>query len=82
MAKRVEPTRAERVGAAVFYGGFLAGLGSAGFLLYLEMKDMQHSLFDQLAANSAVTLSLIAAFLTPLGIGWLLRYLISGKRWG
>jgi hypothetical protein len=74
-------TMAERVGDGLFYAGFLTGVVSAGALLYYEMKDMQSSLFDQLAANSAVTLSLIAAFLTPLGIGWFLRFLISGRRW-
>ncbi len=80
MANPAKSTR-EMIGAAVFYAGFFAGLAFAGFLLYLEMKDMKRSLFDQLAGDSAVTFSLIAAFLTPLGIGWFLRYMISGRRW-
>ncbi|MFY9656477.1 MAG: hypothetical protein WAK01_07805 [Methylocystis sp.] len=72
---------AEKVGNAVFYSGFLAGIVCAGLLLYAEMKDMKHSLFDQLLGDSGITFSLIAAFVVPLGLGWLLRYLISGKRW-
>jgi hypothetical protein len=82
MAKRRERrTSADKVGQAVFYAGFLAGVASAGLLLRLEMKDMQRSLFDQLAEDSGITLSMIAAFLVPLGIGWLLRSVISGRRW-
>lgn len=74
-------TTAEKIGQAAFYLGFVAGVAAAGYLLYLESKDIQRGLFDQLAANSGVTLSLMAAFLVPLGIGWLLRYMISGRRW-
>lgn len=82
MAKlRSKTTTATKVGNAAFYAGVVAGVAAAGYLFYLEMKDMQSSFFDQLAANSGITLSLTAAFLVPLGIGWLLRYLISGKRW-
>jgi hypothetical protein len=74
-------TTAAKIGDALFYLGFFAGIGCAGWLFYLEFKDMQRSLFDQLASDSGITLSLIAAFLVPLGLGWLLRYLIAGKRW-
>jgi hypothetical protein len=72
---------AEKVGNAVFYLGFLAGIAGAGLLLYVEIKDMKRSLFDQLLGDSGITFSLIAAFVVPLGIGWLLRFLISGRRW-
>jgi hypothetical protein len=74
-------TTAAKIGDALFYLGFFTGIAAAGGLFYLEVKDMQRSLFDQLASDSGVTLSLIAAFLVPLGVGWLLRYLIAGKRW-
>ncbi|CAJ0849893.1 hypothetical protein AMST5_00191 [freshwater sediment metagenome] len=76
-----EATAAEKVGNAAFYLGFFAGVACAAFLLYSEMKDIKRGLFDQLAGDSSITFSLIAAFLFPLGIGWLLRYMISGKRW-
>lgn len=79
------PTRAsriEKVGDAAFYLGFLTGILCAGLLLYSEIKDMKRGLFDRLLGDSAITFSLIAAFVVPLGIGWLLRYVISGKRWG
>lgn len=72
---------AEKLGKAAFYLGFLAGIVCAGLLLYVEVKDMKRSLFDQLLGDSGVTFSLIAAFVVPLGIGWLLRYFISGRRW-
>jgi hypothetical protein len=72
---------AEKVGNAAFYLGFLAGIVCAGLVLYVEVKDMKRSLFDQLLGDSGITFSLIAAFVVPLGLGWLLRYLISGKRW-
>lgn len=78
------PTRAsmaEKLGDAAFYAGFIAGIVCAGLLLYAEMKDMKRSLFDQLLGDSAITFSLIAAFVVPLGIGWLMRYVISRKRW-
>jgi hypothetical protein len=71
---------AEKVGDAAFYFGFIAGI-CAGLLLYAEAKDIKRSLFDQLLGDSGITFSLIAAFVVPLGIGWLLRYIISGKRW-
>jgi len=61
--------------------GFFAGVACAAFLLYFEVKDIKRGLFDQMAGDSSITLSLMAAFLVPLGIGWLLRYMISGKRW-
>jgi hypothetical protein len=78
---RTKASTAKRVGDAAFSLGFIAGVASAGFLLYLEMKDMRRSLFNQLAGDGSITFSLTAAFLVPLGLGWLLRYLISGKRW-
>lgn len=69
------------MGDAVFYLGFLAGVCLSASLLYLEMKEMGKSLFDALAADSGITLSLIAAFLVPLGVGWLGRLMISGRRY-
>ncbi len=72
---------AEKVGDAAFYFGFIAEIVCAGLLLYAEAKDIKRSLFDQLLGDSGITFSLIAAFVVPLGIGWLLRYMISGKRW-
>ena len=74
-------TVADRLGQAAFYLGFVSGIGFAGGLLYLEMTDMNRRLFDALAADSGITLSLIAAFLIPLGLGWFARLLISGRRY-
>ena len=72
---------ADKLGQAAFYLGFLSGIGFAGGLLYIEMHDMNHGLFDALAGDSAITFSLMAAFLLPLGLGWLARFLISGRRY-
>jgi len=76
-----QPTTADRVGDAVFYLGFVAGLLLAGSVLYLEMKEMDKGVFDALAADSAIPISLIAAFLVPLAVGWMGRFLISGRRY-
>lgn len=75
------PSLADKLGQIVFYLGFLGGIGFAGGLLYLEMHDMNHGLFDALAGDSAITFSLMAAFLIPLGLGWFARFLISGRRY-
>ena len=72
---------ADKLGKAAFYLGFLCGIGFAGGLLYLEMHDMNRGLFDALATNSAITFSLMAAFLIPLTLGWIARFLISGRRY-
>jgi hypothetical protein len=69
------------VGGAVFYLGFFAGICLASSLLYLEMKEMDKGMFDALAADSAIRISLIAAFLVPLAVGWMARFLISGRRY-
>ena len=42
---------------------------------------MNKSLFEALAGDSAITFSLIAAFMVPLSIGWVARYMISGQRY-
>jgi hypothetical protein len=68
-------------GAILFYCGFVSGLLAAGALLYGEMTKMNKSLFEALSGDSAVTLSLIAAFMVPLSLGWIARYLISGQRY-
>jgi hypothetical protein len=59
----------------------VSGLLAAGALLYGEMTKMNKSLFEALSGDSAVTLSLIAAFMVPLSLGWIARYLISGQRY-
>lgn len=71
----------ERFGSIVFYCGFFSGVIAAGALLYAEMAKMNKSLFEALAGDSAITLSLIAAFMVPLSIGWVARFLISGRRY-
>lgn len=71
----------KRFGSIIFYCGFLSGLLAAGALLYAEMAKMNKSLFEALAGDSAVTLSLIAAFMAPLSLGWIARFLISGQRY-
>jgi|GEM_PF-6262256 len=78
-----DQTRAayERFGSMVFYCGFFSGVIAAGALLYAEMAKMNKSLFEALAGDSAITLSLIAAFMLPLSIGWVARFLISGRRY-
>jgi hypothetical protein len=75
------PSLADRLGQIAYYLGFLSGIGFAGGLLYLEMHDMNRSLFEALATDSGITFSLMAAFLIPLGLGWFARYLISGRRY-
>lgn len=72
---------ADKLGQAAYYLGFLSGIGFAGGLLYLEMHDMNRGLFDALAGDSAITFSLMAAFLIPLALGWIARFLISGRRY-
>ncbi len=81
MGKYRQHNTKEIVGQAVFYLGAVAGVCLSASLLYLEMKVMGKGVFDALAADSGVTLSLIAAFLLPLGAGWLGRFLISGRRY-
>jgi hypothetical protein len=44
------------------------------------MTKMNKSLFEALAGDSAITLSLIAAFMVPLSIGWIARYFVTGRR--
>lgn len=75
------PSLADKLGQAAFHLGFVSGIGFAGGLLYLEMHDMNQGLFDALAGDSAITLSLTAAFLIPLALGWMARFLISGRRY-
>jgi hypothetical protein len=72
---------ADKLGQAAYYLGFLSGIGFAGGLLYLEMHDMNRGLFDALAGDSAITFSLMAAFLIPLALGWMARFMISGRRY-
>ncbi len=81
--KHVDPTQVayKRFGSIIFYCGFLSGVLAAGALLYAEMTKMNKSLFEALAGDSAITLSLIAAFMTPLALGWIARFLISGQRY-
>lgn len=71
----------ERFGSIVFYCGFFSGVIGAGALLYAEMAKMNKSLFEALAGDSAITLSLIAALMLPLSIGWVARFLITGRRY-
>ena len=71
----------ERFGSIVFYCGFFSGVIAAGALLYAEIIKMNKSLFEALAGDSAITLSLISAFMAPLSIGWVARFLISGRRY-
>jgi hypothetical protein len=71
----------QKLGSIVFLCGFLIGVIGAGALLFAEMTKMNKSLFEALAGDSAITLSLIAAFMVPLSIGWIARYLISGRRY-
>lgn len=71
----------ERVGSLVFSCGFLSGILAAGVLLNGEMNKMNKSLFEALAGDSTVTLSLISAFIVPLSMGWIMRYFISGHRY-
>jgi hypothetical protein len=75
------PGLADRLGQIAFYLGFVSGIGFAGGLLYLEMHDMNRGLFEALATNSGITFSLMAAFLIPLALGWMARFLISGRRY-
>jgi hypothetical protein len=71
----------KKLGSIVFLSGFLVGAIGAGGLLFAEMTKMNKSLFEALAGDSAITFSLIAAFMVPLSIGWVARYMISGQRY-
>ena len=71
----------EKLGSIVFFCGFLIGVIGAGVLLFAEMIKMNKSLFEALTGDSAITLSLIAAFMVPLSVGWIARYMISGRRY-
>jgi hypothetical protein len=71
----------KKLGSIVFLCGFLVGAIGAGGLLFAEMTKMNKSLFEALAGDSAITFSLIAAFMVPLSIGWVARYMISGQRY-
>ena len=82
--ENAHPTAAaayQKLGSIVFMSGFLIGVIGAGVLLFAEMTKMNKSLFEALAGDSAITFSLIAAFMVPLSIGWIARYLISGRRY-
>ena len=70
----------ERIGSILFFFGFLSGIIGAGVLLFAEMTKMNKSLFEALAGDSAITFSLIAAFMVPLSIGWIARYFVTGRR--
>ena len=71
----------KKLGSFVFLCGFLVGAIGAGGLLLAEMTKMYNCLFEARAGDSAITFSLIAAFVVPLSIGWVARYMISGQRY-
>jgi hypothetical protein len=78
---RHKRSTADLIGQGVFYLGFIAGICFSASLLYLDMKEMDKGMFDALAADSGITLSLIAVFLIPLGLGWSVKLMISGRRY-